>query len=134
LLPPFDDHGNLPPGVHSCAPAELVARFGSGSPERQVQTEELLGFIDWARRAGVERLIVNGSYATAATSPQDVDLIILPGRDYPRDQSAALDQELTWPFLHVLVAADPEDLEAWATRDFGTDRMGRAKGVVEVTL
>jgi hypothetical protein len=134
LLPPFDEHGNLPPGIHSCNPAELVDRFGSGSPERDVQTEELLGFIDWARRAGVERLIVNGSYVTEAASPEDVDLVILPGRDYPKDQPPALDEELTWPFLHVLVAADSVDLAAWALGDFGTDRLRRPKGVVEVIL
>jgi hypothetical protein len=44
------------------------------------------------------------------------------------------DAELGRPFLHVLVAADPDDLEAWATRDFGTDRQRRPKGVVEVVL
>lgn len=99
-----------------------------------METQELLGFIDWARRAGIERLIVNGSYVTEASSPQDVDLAILPGPDYPRDQPLALDEELTWPFLHVLVAADSDDLEEWAMRDFGTDRLGRPKGVVEVVL
>jgi len=41
---------------------------------------------------------------------------------------------LIWPFLHVLVAADQADLEAWAMRDFGTDRQRRPKGVVEVIL
>ncbi len=134
MLPPFDEHGNLPPGIHRCSPAELATRLGSGSPEREVETQELLGFIDWARRAGVERLIVNGSYVTEASSPQDVDLVILPGPDYPRGQPSAFDEELTWPFLHVLVAADSDDLEAWAMRDFGTDRLGRPKGVAEVVL
>jgi hypothetical protein len=79
-------------------------------------------------------LIVNGSYATEAPAPQDVDLVILPGPDYPREQPSANDQELIWPFLHVLVAADEDDLEVWAIRDFGTDRQQRPKGVVEVVL
>src|SRR3954453_20655425 len=39
-----------------------------------------------------------------------------------------------WPFLQILVAADEDDLEAWATRDFGTDRQQRPKGVLEVLL
>jgi hypothetical protein len=124
----------LPPGIHPCNVAELVARFGTGSPEREVETQELIEFIDWAREAGVERLIVNGSYATDAPAPQDVDLVILPGADYPREQQSATDEETIWPFLHVLVAADHDDLEAWSMRDFGTDRMLRPKGVVEVLL
>ena len=134
MLPRFNEHGYLPPGIHPCPVAELVARFGTGSPERKVATQELLGFIDWARLAGVRRLIVNGSYATDAPAPQDVDLVILPGPDYPKDQKSTANEEMIWPFLHVLVAADDDDLEAWAMRDFGTDRQRRPKGVVEVTL
>jgi hypothetical protein len=134
MLPLFNEQGYLPPGIHPCTVAELAARFGSGSPERVVETQELLGFIDWARQAGVQRLIVNGSYATDTPAPQDVDLVILPGPDYPSDQPFAGDEELIWPFLHVLVAADEDDLEAWAMRDFGTDRQQRPKGVVEVLL
>ena len=44
------------------------------------------------------------------------------------------EQELSWPFLHILVAADEHDLEVWAAKDFGTDRRGHPKGVVEVQL
>jgi len=75
-----------------------------------------------------------GSYATDAPAPQDVDLVILPGPDYLKDQPSAADEEVIRPFLHILVAADDDDLEAWAMRDFGTDRQRRPKGVVEVTL
>ena len=39
-----------------------------------------------------------------------------------------------WPFLQILIAADGADLERWATDDFGSDREGRGKGVVEVIL
>jgi hypothetical protein len=39
-----------------------------------------------------------------------------------------------WPFLHILVAADDEDMEQWILQDFGTDRDLRPKGVVEVIL
>ena len=77
---------------------------------------------------------MNGSYATDAPAPQDVDLVILPGPDDPRGQQSATDEETIWPFLHVIVAADHDDLEAWCMRDFGTDRMLPPKGVVEVLL
>jgi hypothetical protein len=32
---------------------EVVQRFGGGSLEREVETQELHEFVDWARRAGV---------------------------------------------------------------------------------
>ena len=61
MLPEFDENGYLPAAIHVCSVDECVARFGSGSPERDVETKELLRFIDWARRAGIHRMIVNGS-------------------------------------------------------------------------
>jgi hypothetical protein len=134
MLPPLDDFGNLPPGIHACSVAELVARFGSGSDERKAQMSELLHFIEAAKRTGVRRLMVNGSFVTAKLSPNDVDIVILPGPAYPRQGRKLDSDELAWPFLQIVVAADAADFEAWAVRQFGTDRRRRPKGVVEVLL
>jgi hypothetical protein len=134
LLPPFDDRGNLPSGIHSCDTDELVTRFGSGSPEREIETQELLDFIAWARTSGIHRLIINGSYVTAKSAPNDVDIVILPGPNYPRDEPPFDEQGSRWPFLQILIAVDEADLEEWSLQDFGTDRIGNYKGVIEVTL
>jgi hypothetical protein len=134
MLPPFDDFGNLPAGIHRCSVAELVARFGGGSQERSVEMSELARFIAAAKAAGVRRVLINGSFVTGKLSPNDVDVIILPGDDYPR-QGLPLDaSELIWPFLQIIVAADETDFEAWANREFATDRKNRSKGVVEIIL
>lgn len=134
MLPPFDELGNLPPGIHRCPVDELAARFGTGSPERETEISELMQFIDAARAAGVRRLMVNGSFVTGKLAPNDVDVVFLPGAEYFH-QSQRLDaDELVWPFLQIIVAADDADFEAWATRQFGTDRERRPKGVVEVIL
>ena len=134
MLPAFDNEGNLPLGIHPCRLAELAERFGKGSPEREVEVQELERFLEWAKRAGVRRVIINGSFVTAKPAPNDVDVVILPGPGYPGDQATADEANTVWPFLQVLVAADEADLENWATSDFGTDRDGRPKGVVEVIL
>jgi hypothetical protein len=84
MLPPFDDVGNLPPGIHPCTVEELVERFGSGSEERETEISELLQFIEAAKAAGIRRLLVNGSFVTGKLAPNDVDVVILPGLDYPR--------------------------------------------------
>jgi hypothetical protein len=129
MLPPFDEYGLLPPGIHRVSVDVLVESFGSGSPEREVETRELLEFIDWAKRHGVRRIIVNGSFVTRKRHPNDVDVVVLP------DPNSAFALDTTaWPFVQILIAADDDDLERWATSDFGTDRRGRAKGVVEVLL
>ena len=133
MLPPFDEIGNFPPGIHVCDVDELIARFGTGSPERDVETKELLEFIAWARNAKIARVIINGSYATALAAPNDVDVVILPGTD-PSGLLDWLEQEVRWPFLQVLVAADDTDLMQWSLQDFGTDRRGCTKGVIEISL
>jgi hypothetical protein len=133
-LPPFDEFGNLPPGIHRCTTGELIQRFGHGSPERETQASELVRFIEMARLARVRRLLVNGSFVTAKAAPNDVDVVILPDSRFADDSRRLEPDELVWPFLQIIVAADDADFEAWATTQFGTDRQRRPKGVVEISL
>lgn len=134
MLPAFDDFGNLPPGIHLCSVGEIVARFGSGSEEREAEISELLRFIEAAKASGVRRLLVNGSFVTGKLAPNDVDVVFLPGPGYP-DKGQPLDNdEIIWPFLQIIVAADDADFEAWANQQFSTDRNRRPKGVVEIVL
>lgn len=134
MLPAFNEFGYLPPGIHIATIEEIVARFGTGSPEREVETLELTSFVDWARQADIKRLIVNGSYVTAKMSPNDIDIVALPGRQYPNDERSWSELQSRWPFLQVFIAIDEADLDAWAKSDFGTDRNRLPKGVVEVLL
>jgi hypothetical protein len=134
MIPDFDDEGNLPPGIHRATIEEVEQRFGHGSPEREVEIRELADFVAWARRAGVRRLMVNGSFTTAKESPNDVDVVILPSEATLSDPQFGTSSEAAWPFLQILVAVDDADFEQWAHRDFATDREGRNKGVVEVIL
>jgi hypothetical protein len=134
MIPPFDEHGNLPPGIHLASVEELAERFGSGSAEREVEIHELTELIDWARGQGVHRVIVNGSFVTSKQRPNDVDVVILPAAGGGSEEDAIDFEPPEWPFVQVLVAADDEDLERWATSDFATDRQGHGKGVVEVIL
>jgi hypothetical protein len=133
MLPPFDKFGNLPRGIHQASIEEIVDRFGHGSPEREVEICELMEVIAWAKQHGVRRLIINGSFVTDKRDPNDIDVVLLPPRD-ERQQQTMFEGEPMWPFLQLLVAADDADLERWAVDDFGTDRNGCPKGVVEVVL
>ena len=134
MLPAFDENGNLPPGIHAGSTKEIAQRFGIGSAEREVEIKELLQFIEWARTAGLRRVIINGSFVTEKVSPNDVDIVVLPGDSFPADDWRLRNQEMPWPFLHVIVAADHDDLADWVFKDFGRDRKNRVKGVVEVIL
>ncbi len=78
--------------------------------------------------------MVNGSFVTGKLAPNDVDVVILPGPNFSQRGLRLDADELVWPFLQIIVAADDADFEAWATRQFATDRRRRPKGVVEVLL
>jgi hypothetical protein len=75
MIPPFQDNGYLPPGVRTAALDEIETRFAHESELRQVRMESLRWLVDLAKRAGVVRLVVNGSCVTYAPEPNDVDCV-----------------------------------------------------------
>lgn len=132
MLPPFDDRGYLPPGIHRCSIDELAERFGHGSPERVVEMSELREFFAWCRQEGFIRVLINGSFTTARESPNDVDIVVLHGNASRFDKERWRNEAARWPFLHLALAISDDDYDAWARETFGTDRYDHPKGVVEV--
>jgi hypothetical protein len=133
MIPEFNDEGYLPTGVHRGTMEEIAARFGKDSELRRVQMESLIWLVDLARRAGVERIIVNGSFVTDKSEPNDVDCALLIGSDFPRDIAAEADLLAGLPFveIHLLRA---EQFERFVERIFATDRAMTPKGMIEVVL
>jgi len=64
MIPAFADTGYLPPGVHPATLEEIEARFGRESEVRLAQMESIRWLVDLAARAGVARIILNGSFVT----------------------------------------------------------------------
>lgn len=81
---------------------------------------------------GVRRILVNGSFVTGKLSPNDVDVVFLPGEEYPGDELALNDPERNWPFLQVIEAITDVEFEEWGFKAFGIDKRRNPKGVVEV--
>jgi hypothetical protein len=69
LIPPFNDDGYLPAGIHRASLEEISSRFGQESELRQVQMESLRWLVELAWRAGTERIVVNGSFVTDKLEP-----------------------------------------------------------------
>jgi serine/threonine protein kinase len=86
-----------------------------------------------ARRAGVRRLIVNGSFVTDVLEPNDVDCVLLIGAEFPRDPAAEVELRQGLPFIDLHVVGQ-QDFDLFVATIFGTDRAMVPKGVVEVTL
>jgi len=131
MIPPFDDNGYLPPGIHTATMAEIAARFGETSQLRRVQMESLRWLADLAWRAGVQRIIVNGSFVTDRIEPNDVDCALLVGEDYPHDRKS--DEELAagLPFIDLHIV-EQEDFDFFATKLFTSDRDLVPKGMIEI--
>jgi hypothetical protein len=133
MLPPFDDNGRLPPGIHPATLDEIDARFGRASELRRVQVESLRWMMVLAKRAGVRRIVLNGSFVTDIIEPNDVDCVLLVGPGLPADAEAQAELEAGLPFLEVRLGGD-DLFDQYVSDIFATDRRGNVKGMVEVIL
>jgi hypothetical protein len=133
MIPPFNDSGFLPSGVHTATLGEIEARFGRESELRRVQMESVRWMIDLAVRAGVKRIVLNGSFVTDIIEPNDVDCVLLVGPDFPKDSSAEKELIKGLPFLDVSLA-DQADFDYFVSRFFAFDRARDEKGMIEVIL
>ncbi len=131
MIPHFNDDGYLPPGIHPATLEEIAARFGQESELRQVQMQSLRWLVDLARRAGVRRLVVNGSFVTDKLEPNDVDCVLLLEPDFPRDPAAGAELVAGLPFINMELV-DLEAFRQFTERTFATDRNLVAKGMLEV--
>ena len=82
MIPDFQEDGYPPPGVHQATFEDVTERVGQHSEIRKVQIESLGWLIDLAKRPGVQRLIVNGSFVTNMLEPNDLDCVLLIGEAF----------------------------------------------------
>lgn len=131
MIPHCNDDGYLPPGIHRATLEEIAVRFGQESELRQAQMESLRWLVDLAQRAGVQRIVVNGSFATDKLEPNDVDCVLLIEADFPRDAAAEVELLAGLPFIN-LELVDAEGFRQFTERIFATDRDLIPKGMLEV--
>jgi len=131
MIPDFNEHGYLPEGIHRATLDEISDRFGHQSEVRRVQMESLRWLSEIVPKVGVERLLVNGSFATDTLEPNDVDCVLLIGPAFPLDQDSEAELLAGLPFLDIsLVRKDAFELLVEII--FATDRHRVPKGMIEV--
>ena len=131
MIPSCNDDGYLPPGIHRATLEEIAARFGQESELRRAQMESLRWLVTLAWRAGVQRIIVNGSFVTDKLEPNDVDCVLLIGPEFPRDAVAEGELLSGLPFVNMELV-DSDAFLQFTERTFATDRNLVPKGMVEV--
>jgi len=130
MIPPFDDNGFLPPGIHPATVDEIADRFGQGPEVRRAQVESIRWMVEIALRAGIEKIVLNGSFVTDQYSPNDVDCVLLVDRAARLDRDAMDELIEGLPFLEIHIVEQTEfDL---LTEYFATDRFRCRKGMLEV--
>ena len=132
MIPEFNDNGYLPAGIHPATLDEIAARFGTESEMRRVQMESLRWLVELAWKAGVQRVVVNGSFVTDIPEPNDVDCILLIDENFPGDVSAYDELLEGLPFVTAEIA-EPDGFHRFTDRFFATDRNLEPKGMIEVT-
>jgi hypothetical protein len=101
MIPALNDKGYLPPGIHRATLGQLLERFGHGSEQRLAQAESLRWLIPVCIRAGITRLLVNGSFVTNRAEPNDVDCALLQGPSYNAFSVEAAELRQGLPFLEL---------------------------------
>jgi len=132
MIPPFDDNGFLPPGIHPGTLDEIEQRFGLSTEIRQAQFQSVRWLLDTIHgQPGILRVILNGSFATDLPEPNDVDCVILVDESFAPEGPIADLIEDGFPFLYPEIV-DETNFSFLVNRFFATDREALTKGMIEV--
>jgi len=141
-LPPLSQTGELPPGVHKATLVEVLDRFGGGTLRRRIAAQRLERIYHLALSTGhLVRFVVFGSFVTAKSEPNDVDVFLmmedafefrhLTGLscllfDHPAAQ-AHLGASVFWLRRVAAMGGEEAAVEYWQAR-----REGGLRGIVEI--
>jgi len=81
VIPAFEESGYLPPRIHVAMLEEVLERFGTGSEQREACGQSLQWLVPMCRRAGIARILLNGSFVIDVAEPGDVDCVS-PWREF----------------------------------------------------
>jgi len=143
-LPEFNEFGDLPEGRHLASLDEVVARFGTGLPQRCGVTDVLCRIHALAVSTGhLDRMVIYGSYVSTKPEPNDVDVILVMQNTFATDtcpkeslllfDHARADEELGasifWIRPDMLLGEPLEQfLSHWERK-----RDGCRRGIVEIS-
>jgi len=141
-LPAFNKDGDLPPGVHRATLSEVLERFGQGSVQRCAVADRLTRLFQLAASTGqVARFVVFGSFITAKTEPNDIDILLLMEDTFDltsvTGEAALVFQHLEaharfgasvfWSRRSGAMGGEQAMIEYWQVR-----RQGGHRGIVEI--
>lgn len=141
-LPPFNDEGDLAPGVYQATLDEVISRFGNGSVQRVAVGDRLRRIYELVRSTGhLARFIVFGSFVTAKEDPNDVDIVLVMNESFDERTTS---KDAVLPFYHEVADSHFGASIFWVRRPCAFDgeqamveywqnrREGGRRGIVEI--
>jgi hypothetical protein len=135
MIPSFDKHGNLPPGIYDATLKEIEQRFAS-APERKRLFDGLKRLLENLKAAGCATLYLNGSFITEKELPEDYDCTWDPS-----GVTAALDKDILKSleerkakYLGDIFAHMPENGGFPYLEYFQKDKNDNPKGIIKIDL
>ena len=147
MIPPFNENGCLPDGLHDCTLQQAAERFGAF--QNSARRPELWArFTEFMREATacqlMEAVLLDGSFVTTKPDPNDLDLVLVVAAshdfsaDLPPAQYNLLAQQRVrrrFGFDIVVVKNGSGDLEqAIAFFQQVKQRPGIKKGILRIIL
>ena len=141
--PEFNEHGDLPPGVHAATLEEILNHFGATS-RRTIIARRLDRIFQLARSTThLSRFIIFGSFITAKLEPNDVDIFMLMEDSFDVRQVSAearlvfdhaaaqnrLGASVFWIRRAAALGGEEATIAHWQIK-----RDGSKRGIVETTL
>lgn len=141
MLPEFNEHGDLPPGIHRARLEDVVRDFGT-TARRTVIVRRLQRIFQLVGSTGhLARFIVFGSFPTAKPEPNDLDIFLLmedsfdvrqvsPEARLVFDHGSAqnlLGASVFWIRRAAALGGDEATIAHWQIK-----RDGNKRGVIEV--
>jgi|SRR3954471_11075319 hypothetical protein len=83
MLPPFNEEGVLPEGIHDSTLEEVEKRFGrfQNSDRRPILFARFQQFFAEAKASRViEEFLLDGSFVTTKPDPNDIDFVVVVSR------------------------------------------------------
>ena len=87
--------------------------------------------VELARKAGVERIVLNGRFVADTHEPNDADCVLLISPNTARDRDALEELDKGLPFLDIALL-ERDDFARMVEDFFAADRCLVVKGMVEV--
>lgn len=140
--PKFNKNGDLPPGIYRASLSEVIEHFGTGLPQRRIMAQRLARIYKLVSSTNqLARFIIFGSFVTAKSAPNDIDIFLLMEDSFDASQlvgeSGIIFNHLMaqnyegasifWIRKLAALNGEQETIEYWQLKRDGTKR-----GIIEV--